>query len=156
MRSIVFALLMPVSATAFSTDAAWVCNRAERELEHVQSWGAAYKYYRTYGGGCADGALAEGLSGQFTMLLDRKWKSFPQLTRLVNKDRRFLDWILLQSFYDTENEMAQCRIRMNLRTKCSVRNRWLCEKLDERVGSSEESMRQCEFNSPLHTGAARR
>jgi hypothetical protein len=156
MRILLLILAFLVAPLVYAVPAQVNCARAEEEMMRVDTWGDAYRYFKRYKGQCTDGALAQGLSGAFTGILDKKWGSLHTLERLTRKDSTFLNWLLLSSFYDTEDESASCRIRSRLRNNCPKSSEWLCAKLDERVGESEEYMQSCEPNLSLDADASHR
>lgn len=134
-------------ATAYAQDSQANCRAAERELDvGIRSWSAAYRYFKRYEGWCSDGALAESLSSEFSTLLDKRWSMLSDLQRLSNLDPEFLQWVLLRTFSDTEDEMASCRIHERLTRCCPVGAKKLCASLVPRVFASPEQQQMCMSN----------
>jgi hypothetical protein len=146
--SLLVSLIVATSLGSCSSAKNVDCLAAERSLENpFNSWHDAHAYYERYRGRCADGALGEGLSMQFTQLLSKRWERLPELQQLANSDPQFLEWVLLGVYYDPEEtesnaSSAACGLVRRLRS-CQPSEKSLCERLIERVGPNNEYIRGC-------------
>ena len=99
----------------------------------MRSWNEIYEYFKKYEGGCRDGALGEGLSESVTVMLDEHWTQFNELKRLVQKDTKFLEWVVYEFTGYPEDECAIVRALTKLEQQCPKDDVKICSAFAERA-----------------------
>jgi hypothetical protein len=117
------------------------CNKAEyqqaeKEAVSLRSWDALYKSYRLYGH-CNDVDAAEGYSESVARILVDRWETLPRLSKLVEKDKSFRDFVL--GHVDATLDMNDVqKIHARAIQHCPAGLRELCKNLQKQAKTAIE------------------
>lgn len=106
---------------------------ADAATDHMQSWAAVYRVFKRYGK-CDDGGIAEGNSDRIVTLLALHWQSVGQLSKLIEKDPQFGDFVI-EHIDETVPFDQEKMIVAHARAHCPSGLDALCERLEKKAAN---------------------
>jgi hypothetical protein len=133
----ILALLLSTSLACGAECSSRQAEAAERATDNIDSWQAAYRFYKLYRN-CDDGGVAEGYADKIEALLAMKWRDLGDFLSFAKGDGDFEAFVLRHLGEITTMNGARV-ISANAEARCPRSGASFCQELVSRLGSSASS-----------------